>query len=298
MKYFIIVIAVLFAMQSCSWFQKYPGYSKTKTGIYYKLIKIGEKVAPPKVSDFVTVDLKYITQNDSVFFTGMRTFQLTKPEFKGAIDECFLMLSTGDSATFIIDAQQFFEQTIQAKLPHFIRAGEPMKVAMRMDEIRTQQQYEKDKTEFLKWIEDFGEYEKLILARFIKSEKIDITPTESGMYFITTCQGTGKPVEAGDLVTVNYEGKFLNGKFFDSTHKRKQPFEFVYGTEMQVIPGLEEAIGRMREGEKAVVILPSDLAWGEKGSSTGIIPPFTSVIYEVELVSAVTRNLDSSENNE
>jgi FKBP-type peptidyl-prolyl cis-trans isomerase len=112
---------------------------------------------------------------------------------------------------------------------------------------------------------------------------------ENGLYFNTLQEVAGKPVEVGDIVTVNYEGRFLNGKFFDSTIKRNQPFEFIYGTEMQVIHGLEDAIGRMREGEKALVILPSELAWGEKGSSTGIIPPFTSVIYEVELIKAVAR---------
>ena len=85
-------------------------------------------------------------------------------------------------------------------------------------------------------------------------------------------------------MTVNYEGRFLNGKFFDSTVRRKQPFQFVYGTEWQVVEGLEEAIGMMKEGEKSLFILPSNLAFGTEGSSTGIVPPFTSLIFEVELL--------------
>jgi FKBP-type peptidyl-prolyl cis-trans isomerase FkpA len=290
MKNFIVFLASLFIFSSCQWFNKYPGYSKTKTGIYYKLIKIGDAVKPPVPSDYVTVDINYLTIDDSIFFKGHRTFQLTQPDFKGSIDECFLMLSSGDSASFILDAKSFFGQTLQAKLPKFLTQGDVLKIEMRIDEIRSKDQYAKDKEEFLKWIEDFGEYEKMILGRFIDEKKISVLPTEKGMYFISTRPGTGKPVEIGDVVLVNYEGKFLNGKFFDSTTKRSQPFEFVFGSEMQVIPGLEEAIGLMREGEKAVVILPSDLAWGEKGSSTGIIPPFTSVIYEVELLKAETRS--------
>ena len=47
---------------------------------------------------------------------------------------------------------------------------------------------------------------------------------------------------------------------------------------------MEDAIGMMHEGEKALFIMPSELAFGENGSSTGIIPPFTSLIFEVELV--------------
>jgi FKBP-type peptidyl-prolyl cis-trans isomerase FkpA len=297
MKNFLLLLTGLFFIASCQWFNKFPGYSKTKTGIYYKLDKIGEAVKPPVATDYVTVDIHYVTLADSIFFNGHRTFQLTQPDFKGSIDECFLMLSAGDSASFIIDADNFFTKTLQTKLPKFFKRGDKLKIEMRIDEIRTQAQYTEDKNEFLKWIEDFGEYEKMILSRFIDEKKINIVPTKSGMYFISTRPGTGKPVEMGDVVLVDYDGKFLNGKFFDSTTKRNQPFEFVYGTELQVIPGLEEAIGLMREGEKAVVILPSELAWGEKGSSTGIIPPFTSVIYEVELLKAESRNLTEPQDN-
>ena len=60
-----------------------------------------------------------------------------------------------------------------------------MKIDIRMDDIRTEDQYRRDKEEFLKWIEDFGEYEKLVLHNFIEKEKIDVEPTESGMYFIS-----------------------------------------------------------------------------------------------------------------
>lgn len=291
MKQLFLIALSLTLITSCNLFKKHPGFSKTKTGIFYKLHKIGEDVAPPLPTNFVTIDVKYATMADSVFFKGARTFQLTEPEFKGSIDECFLMLSAGDSASFIIDANNFFTKTLQTKLPRFINNGDKLKVELRLDEIRTAEQYQKDKEDFLKWIEDFGEYEKTVLSRFIIDEKIDVAPLENGMYFISVHEGTGKPVEAGDIVTIHYEGKFLNGKFFDSTTKRKQPLEFVYGSEMQVISGLETAIGRMREGEKAVVILPSELAWGEKGSSTGIIPPFTSVIYELELLKAESREL-------
>ena len=83
---------------------------------------------------------------------------------------------------------------------------------------------------------------------------------------------------------IHYEGKFLNGKFFDSSVKRNQPFEFVYGTECQLIQGLYKNIGNMCEGEKDLVIIPSELAFGSNGSSTGLIPPYTSLLFEVEIM--------------
>ena len=81
------------------------------------------------------------------------------------------------------------------KLPHFINSGDRLKVELRLDEIRSADQYQKDKDDFLKWIEDFGEYEKTVLSRFITEEKIDVEPMENGMYFIKVNQQTVKFVK-------------------------------------------------------------------------------------------------------
>jgi FKBP-type peptidyl-prolyl cis-trans isomerase len=92
-------------------------------------------------------------------------------------------------------------------------------------------------------------------------------------------------VSVGDTIVVHYEGIFLNVNFFDSTNKRNEAFQFVNGQQWQVIKGMEEAIATMHEGERSLFILPSDVAFGDSGSSTGLIPPFTSLIFEVELIS-------------
>ena len=269
----------------CARFTKYPGYRKTEHGIYYKLHTMGEDdsiMARP--GDYITVNLTYMTMNDSVFFRGTRKFQVQEPAYEGAVDECFSMLSEEESATFIIGAENFFTITLQSQLPRFIRNDDPLKVKIEMLEIQPEIDYIREKEAFLSWIEDFGDYERVILKQFISEEKLDVNPLPSGIYYLNLRQGTGKKVETGDTVTVNYEGRFLNGRFFDSTVKRRQPFQFVYGTEWQVIEGLEEAIGMMREGEKSLFILPSERAFGNRGSSNSYIPPFTSLIFEVEIL--------------
>lgn len=283
-KNYILLISVIISLTSCYDKSKYPGFKHARHGIYYQLHKIGEDTEKPKTRDFVTVDLIYKTMNDSVFFTGRRKFQITKPAYKGSIDECFRMLAEKDNATFIISANDFFKKTLQTTLPGFFDELSTMKVTIEMIEIQTEKEYQKEKEAFLNWIEDFNDYEKIILKQFLEEKELPVKPILSGIYYINIREGKGKKIELGDTITINYEGKFLNGKFFDSTIKRKQPFQFVYGTEWQVIKGLEEALGIMREGEKSIVILPSDMGFGKKGSSTGIIPPFTSLIFEVEIL--------------
>lgn len=283
MKYLKWLILLTF-IWSCNRNSPYPGYSKGKNGIYYHLEKIGETDDKPVYGDFITADISYSTMKDSVFFTGRRKLQLEKTDIKGSISDCFAMLAVGEKATFIISADKFFKQTLETDLPAFIPPGSNMKVTLEVIEIQTEKEYNQEKEAFLNWIEDFGDYEKVVLKQYLETSKLPVKPTPSGLYYLRLREGHGRKVKKGDTVTVNYEGHFLNGKFFDSTIRRNQPFQFVYGTEWQVVKGLEEAIGMMREGEKALFIIPSNLAFGKKGSSTGIIPPYTSLIFVVELL--------------
>ena len=278
---FLIFLSFLISCKK----DEYRGYKNIGNNIHYKLLSIGENDTKPKPGDYITVDLTYKTIQDSVFFKGRRKFKITEPETKGTIDECFLKLSEKDQASFIISSDIFFNHTLQTHLPGFLTQGDMMKVDIKLLGIQTEQEYLNEKEAFLHWIEDFGDYERVLLKQYLDKSELNIQPTKTGLYKIQRVPGNGVGVVAGDTVIVHYEGKFLNGKFFDSTKKRKEAFRFIYGQKWQVIKGLEEAIGLMEEGEKSVFILPSDLAFGEKGSSTGIIPPFTSLIFEVELVS-------------
>lgn len=280
---FLILISLII-LSSCDNFSDYPGFKKSKSGFYYKLEKFGESTQKAKPGDYLTADIKYMTISDSVFFEGRRKLQLTDPSYPGSIDECFLMLAQDEKATFIISAADFFGKTLETTVPQFFQSEPDMKVSIDVIEVQTENDYYREKEAFLNWIEDFGDYEKVILRQFIEEQKIEITPTSTGLFHITLKSGEGDNVQVGDTITVHYEGKFLNGKFFDSTKRRNSPFQFVYGKKWQVISGLEEAIGRMKEGERAIFILPSQIGFGETGSSTGIIPPYTSTIFEVELL--------------
>jgi FKBP-type peptidyl-prolyl cis-trans isomerase len=279
--FYLSVLALVFS--SCNKESEYPGYSQTDSGVFYKLHSFGSSEKQVQAGDYITADFTYKTMEDSTFFQGRRTVKVTQPHYKGSVDECFQMLSKGEKASFIIAAYPFFHKTLETSLPGFLNEKDSMKIVVDMIDVQRKEEFLREKKAFLKWIRDFGDYEQEMLQRFLEEKKIDKKPTAPGIYHVTLDDGEGPPVEEGDTVVVHYEGKFLNGKFFDSTKQRKQPFEFVYGHEMQVIKGMEEVIGRMKEGEKVLAILTSDVAFGKTGSSTGIVPPYTSVIYEVTL---------------
>ena len=292
-NYLYIISIFIFIFISCK--PKYEGFEKSDNNFYYKFNQVGEGQTTPKFDDYIVVDIAYKTINDSVFFKGRRKFKLTEPKFKGDISYCFAILSQGDSVDFIISANDFFTKTINSKLPSFFNEKSDMVVSAKMLEIINKEDYDKQKEEFLSWVEDFGDYEKVLLKHYIEGEEISVAPSVTGLYKQTQKSGNNIKVQRGDTVVVHYEGMFLNGKYFDSTKKRNSPFEYVYGTEWQVVKGVEEAIGQMTEGEKAIFIMPSELAFGNQGSSTGIIPPFTPVIFKIELLQVRKGNIKSKE---
>jgi FKBP-type peptidyl-prolyl cis-trans isomerase len=285
MRTLISLVLSVVLLSSCgNESSEFPSFSVTRTNIHYKLIKIGDNDVKAQPSNYVTVVVAYRTPTDSIFFHGIRTFQLTAPSFAGSIDECFTMLAKGDSATFYISADDFFTKTIESNTPKFFQPNDFLRVDILMVDIQTEKQYQLEQEAFLHWIEDFGDYEKVILKQYIEEQTLDFEPTASGIYYIPIEPGTGNRIQLGDTITVHFEGRFFNGKFFDSTRKRNEAFQFVYGQKWQVIPGLEEAIGMMYPQEKSLFIIPSHLAFGQGGSSTGIVPAFTSVLFEVEIV--------------
>lgn len=280
---FSIIFLTSFALFfSCK--NPYPGYSKAGDNIYYQLLMVGEQEQCCQFGDYVTANISYITMYDSVFFSGIRKFKLSEPNFPGSIDKCFTLMCKHDSAQFIISAFDFFEKTLENIVPDYLTVDGMMKISIHLLDIQTTDEYEREKEAFLHWIEDLGEYEKVLLKQYIRDAKIEIPPMEEGIYYIVQQSGAGPVVAFGDTVVIHYEGSFLNGKFFDSTRRRNDPLQFVYGHQWQVIGGLEKAIGKMHEGDKALVIIPSELAFGAEGSVAGIVPPFTSVVFEIELI--------------
>lgn len=278
---FIFISLSLF-LQSCQ--SKFPSYQETSTGIYYKYYKIGESRVEADFNDYVTVNIKYKTLNDSVFFTAKRRFQINKPEYDGAIDECFTMLSVGDSASFILSSDLFFLNTLQQKKPSFLSSSSYFVVDIEMLDFISNEQFINEKNEFLAWIEDFSIYEKTRLSNYLNECTNDYTMNKQGLYKTIVEPGDSLMVQKGDTLVLDYEGRFMNGKIFDSTIKRKRTFEYIYGTEWQVISGMEIAVSNMKMGEKSIFIMPSDLAFGQTGNSNGAIPPFSTLFYEIKLI--------------
>jgi FKBP-type peptidyl-prolyl cis-trans isomerase len=126
-------------------------------------------------------------------------------------------------------------------------------------------------------------YELRLLEPFLDAEQW--TSWDDQLYYRIDVPGKDTTVvRTGDMVSLHYQGRFIDGRIFDDTHRNGQPFTFRLGDTGQVIHGIEVAAHLLRKGGRGTFAMRSSMAFGDKGSSTGLVPPFTPVVYEVELI--------------
>lgn len=119
----------------------------------------------------------------------------------------------------------------------------------------------------------------------VNGKREEVKTTATGLQYEVLEEGEGAQPTAGDMVTVHYTGKLIDGTVFDSSVERGEPATFGV---TQVIPGWVEALQMMKTGAKWRLYIPSDLAYGPQGAG-GVIGPNQTLIFDVELISIVKK---------
>lgn len=252
-----------------------------------------------RAGQVLTVFMEFRTGRDSVLMSSRRMQPTAQPvalppqTTPGGLEEALGLLLPGDSAVFRFPADTVFAKTFRQPVPPFIkRGGNTLTVlasarellTMEQMQVRQQQmQAEMAKKAAQLSVAQLAKDNTLIQA-YLKKNHTIARKTAGGTYYIIKKAGTGLPPKKGQTVRVLYRGTVLStGKEFDSTAKRNNdPFSFVLGVG-QVIPGWDQGITMLTKGSKAVLLIPSPLAYGARGAGADISPN-TVLRFEVELL--------------
>lgn len=261
-KLLVILISIIF----CSCQSQFPDYAKKEDGVFMKLISFEDSDIRFRKNRHVITDFQ-LYDGDKIIFKQYKELPISPK--RNNFEFLFRYLNEGDSAIFKIDTS-----VLKRKCPQ-------------LKSLKLHNQFISSNIKVYNYLKGVNEevdnemLEQILLKKYLK--ELGEYQSKSGLYIKNLKNGEGKPIARGDIITIHYKGYFINRLEFDNTYKTMD-FTFTYGSPGQVIKGLEMALKGMKKGEKAKIIIPSQLAFGEEGSSTNIIPPFTTVVYELEIV--------------
>ena len=279
-----LCLLVSVVMMSCGQKSPFPGYKPTETGLYYKQIVAGtgEQL---QMGQVIKVRLAYYL-GDSLLFTTDNLSedaydQVRESMFQGDLYEGFRMMHVGDSMSFMINSDSTFRKQFRAPiLPDFVSPEVFLRWEVAVDEAMSEEEYQQRKTAEMAALQQQADDE---LAAYLQANNIDVEPQESGLVYVCTKKGRGPKPGFRQKVKVLYTGKLLDGTVFDaSANHGGEPIEFELGVG-QVIPGWDEGIALMSKGEKGILYIPSNLAYGPRQAGE-LITPYSNLIFEVELV--------------
>lgn len=291
-------------------------FSKTKSGIEYKVFKgttgkydarevsaEGDPTYKDRVGKIMALHVEYRTAKDSVLFNSRKQqlgFPVRVPldsvrkEQKGGLEEAISLLQPGDSAVFRFNVDTIFAKSFRQPVPPFMKkAGNTMTMYVKVDKVQSREEAMADVQKMqveqqqkrMAYDEQQLKKDDVALQDYIKKNNLQAQKDASGVYVAVTQPSAGPKPKPGQIVAVKFKGTLLNGKEFDSSEKAPnngKPIEFPIGVG-QVIPGWDKAIPLLNKGSKAVLLIPSSLAYGQRGAGADI-PADAILRFDVELV--------------
>lgn len=285
----LLCVAIVTLFASCGQKdQKFPGYKKTSDGLYYRFYNQNKANALPNKTDFLKMSIMCYL-DDSLYYDWAETqgiihLQLAEPRFKADLHSAVAMMREGDSASFFIKADSiacvYYSQDPVAV---GLKDDDYFRYEIKMLEISTKEEFQ---AEIDQMKVDMQNESKEALAAYIADNNIDVTPTESGIYIIPISNGKGRCPEQGEKVEVNYEVYLLDGTKVGSSFDQNEKFSFVLG-EGYAIPGWEEVVPMMHQGDKVRAVIPYEMAYAEH--DMGNVKPYSNLVYDIELLNITTK---------
>lgn len=288
----VLCIAWVLALVSCG--SKSEDYQETEDGLCYRFYESHPHGAMPQLMDYLKFNMDYYL-NDSLIYSSMRQgsqtrIQYKNSQYKGDLLNGFGMMHLGDSASFIVRADSTFHYYFEGEDSTIaLKPEDRMRFEVKLLDIQTEEDFRKELDSLLDlrrqaeeaWTEMRARSEQELID-YLKTNGIHDEALYNRVFVIPLRKGDGPKASKGMTAQITYEAYLLDGTYLGSSDSLKgSSYEVTIG-QGKVLKGLDEGICHMSKGEKARIVVPYALAYGEQGY--GSIPPFTNLLFEVELL--------------
>jgi FKBP-type peptidyl-prolyl cis-trans isomerase len=257
----------------------FEGHKRLQNSIHYKRVSLGDDELVYSDGARISISVRVKTSVDSLIalkrFQRVELNQIALPDY---FTKFMTSAHQGDSTLFIGLSDDFeLEKVLGKKLEH----NDTVKIEVMVTEVLTDEQLRTKRAEE-RMLLDAELLEQQQLQVLLDSFGLDRDHFVDGIYYKTISRGNGKRATPGNNIRVNYKSTLVNGQIIDNTYEANS-LEYEVGRPDQVLDGFAIGISLMREGGESLMILPSNMAFGDKGSSSKIVPPFHTIIYHVKL---------------
>lgn len=300
----IVLFLAIVWLQSCE--QK--EFKTADSGLKYNFVIEGEG-AIPEDGNILVMNVSYVNAPGNVIFSSTQSESPMAISYddsvlsrNGGLEEGIRMLQKGDSLIIKFPIEDLYENTFNLTLPDSLERGSDVTVFIGVENVFTREEFGVYRMKMMEeqqeaMIERQGEQleeDGTTIDLYLKENKIEAEIDPSGLRYVVIEEGVGEYPQPNQQVSVNYTGKLMSGKVFDTSEEAAareagvfnedrpyQPYQFALGTG-SVIRGWDIGIGLLKRGGKGVLYIPSTLAYGER--ATRIIPANAILIFDVELV--------------
>lgn len=270
-----LLILCVISLPSCFMLDDSPTFEIAQSGLHYYF---HEKIdgIKPQVGDEIHYNMT-VRKGAEALNSNFKKEMMPLSPRKNPILQAFKIMGLGDSMTIAVFVDS---------LPHLISdrfvSGDTMLVDLRITDIRKKQDIEDEINEMLEKADRVTNNVREHIKKFVAG-KLACSKTSSGLQYVIEKQGEGKSVKDAKRISLHYAGFLSNGEEFESTFRKGKPKAFYFDeNKTQTVPGFTEGLALLKAGSRATLIIPYELAYGEKGR--GPIPAKSDIIIYVELL--------------
>ena len=257
--------------------RKHSGF-KRSSGYYYHYHIRNDQNEQPHTGDFVEVNMA-IRAGDEVLSPMTHNNMLMDELYRGDIYTALRSMHIGDSATFIFDGPKFYEEFLG--MGDYPYGKTPVYVDVKLLKILSKENIATAEEVYLEQRKELRQQEDSLVKAYANENHFN--NIHKGIYYTYNRKGNGARARKNKTAEILYKGRRLNNEVFDSWMDLEHPRSFEVGKD-QIARGIDIMVQEMNEGDQITVVLPSSLAFGDKGDEAFKIPPFTPVVYEIELL--------------